>query len=125
MRYLVLDGSMNVPEEYIQNSFDPVKNPNGKYPQIRQDRKADARFHDLYLEDGSFVRLKNVQLGYRMQVGGRTAYIYGNAINLLTWTKYTGFDPEVSAFGGVNRPGVDLGSYPMSRIFTFGVNTSY
>lgn len=125
MRYLVLDGSMNVPEEYIQNSFDPVKNPNGKYPQIRQDRKADARFHDLYLEDGSFVRLKNVQLGYRLQVGGRTAYIYGNAINLLTWTKYTGFDPEVSAFGGVNRPGVDLGSYPMSRIFTFGVNTSF
>ena len=71
------------------------------------------------------MRLKNVQVGYRLNVGGRTAYLYANGINLLTSTKYTGYDPEVSAFGGVNRPGVDLGSYPMSRIWTFGINTTF
>ena len=48
-----------------------------------------------------------------------------SGINLKTWTKYTGFDPEVSAFGSPDRPGVDLGSYPQSRQITFGVNTSF
>ena len=46
-------------------------------------------------------------------------------MNLLTWTKYTGFHPEVSAFSGTNRMGVDLGSYPLSRVVTFGINTTF
>jgi len=126
MRYLNLDGTINVPKEYIDNSFDPVTNPNGKYPLIRQDRKNDANFSDIYIEDGSFVRLKNVQLGYNfMMPRARSARLYVNAVNLYTWTKYTGFDPEVSAFGGSERPGVDLGSYPQSRVVTFGVNTTF
>jgi TonB-linked SusC/RagA family outer membrane protein len=126
MRYLNLDGTINVPREFIENSFDPTTNPNGKYPIIRQDRKSDARFSDIYIEDGSFVRLKNVQVGYNFGLPrARTARLYVNAVNLYTWTKYTGFDPEVSAFGGSQRPGVDLGSYPQSRVFTFGVNTTF
>jgi hypothetical protein len=51
--------------------------------------------------------------------------VYVNAINLHTWTKYKGFDPEVSAFGSPDRPGVDLGSYPQSRIVSFGINTTF
>jgi outer membrane receptor protein involved in Fe transport len=126
MRYLTLDGTVNVPSEILNNTFDPVKNPDGKYPMVRQDRKGDARFADIYLEDGSYVRLKNVQLGYNVTLpGARTARVYLNGINLATWTKYTGFDPEVSAFGGSDRPGVDLGSYPQARTVTFGINTSF
>jgi hypothetical protein len=126
MRYLNLDGTINVPQEFIDNSFNPTTNPNGKYPMIRQDRKGDARFSDIYIEDGSFVRLKNVQLGYNLTLPqARTARVYVNAVNLATWTKYTGFDPEVSAFGGSERPGVDLGSYPQARVITFGVNTTF
>jgi TonB-linked SusC/RagA family outer membrane protein len=126
IRYMVLDGSMNVPTEFIENSFDPTNNPDGKYPQIRQDRKTDARFHDLFIEDGSYVRLKNVQLGYNLPIPtARTARLYLNAINVLTWTDYTGFDPEVSAFGSPDRPGVDLGNYPMARTFTFGLSTTF
>jgi hypothetical protein len=93
---------------------------------IRQDRKNDARFSDIYIEDGSFVRLKNVQVGYNISLPrAHTARIYANGINLYTWTKYTGFDPEVSAFGGSDRPGVDLGSYPQSRIISLGINTTF
>jgi hypothetical protein len=126
MRYFTLDGTINIPTEIYDNTFDPKTNPNGKYPIIRQNRKADARFSDLYLEDGSYVRLKNVQVGYNVQLpGARTAHVYVNGVNLYTWTKYTGFDPEVSAFGGTNRMGVDLGSYPQSRIFTVGINTTF
>jgi TonB-linked SusC/RagA family outer membrane protein len=126
MRYLILDGTINVPREIVASSFDPKTNPAGKYPMIRQDRKADARFSDLYVEDGSYVRLKNVQLGYNLALpGARTAHVYVNGVNLKTWTKYSGFDPEVSAFGSPDRPGVDQGSYPLSRIISFGVNTTF
>jgi TonB-linked SusC/RagA family outer membrane protein len=126
LRYLTLDGSMNIPRTFVESSFDPKTNPEGRFPMIRQDRKYDTRFSDLYVENGQYVRLKNVQVGYNLVVpGGRTAHLYVSAINLKTWTKYTGFDPEVSAFGSPDRPGVDLGSYPQSRQFTFGVNTSF
>jgi TonB-linked SusC/RagA family outer membrane protein len=126
MRYLTLDGTINLPGEYVADSFDPVTNPNGRYPMIRQDRKSDARFSDIYIEDGSYVRLKNVQIGYNVVLPQvHAARVYVNAINLLTRTKYTGFDPEVSAFGGPDRPGVDLGSYPQARTISVGVNTTF
>jgi len=48
-----------------------------------------------------------------------------NGLNLLTRTNYKGFDPEVSAFGSPDRPGVDLGSYPQARTITIGINTSF
>ena len=51
------------------------------------------------------------------------AYIYGN--NLLTWTKYTGYDPEVSTMSNAMTPGVDFGAYPRSRSFVFGVNVAF
>jgi hypothetical protein len=126
IRWLSLDGSMNVPSEYVENAFDPTTNPNGQYPQVRQDRKYDARFSDLFIEDGSYVRLKNVQVGYNIPLPrARSARLYVNAINLYTWTNYTGFDPEVSAFGGPERPGVDLGNYPQARTFTVGLSTTF
>jgi len=126
IRYLSLNGSMNVPREYVTNAFDPRTNPNGKYPMIRQDRQYDARFNDMFIEDGSYVRLQNLQLGYNLSLPrARSARLYVNAINLVTWTRYTGFDPEVSAFGGPDRPGVDQGSYPQSRLISVGMNTTF
>jgi TonB-linked SusC/RagA family outer membrane protein len=126
MRYFNLDGTINIPTEIYDNTFDAKTNPTGTFPMVRQNRKNDARFSDLYLEDGSFVRLKNVQLGYNVRLpGARTGRLYVNGVNLATWTKYTGFDPEVSSFSGTNRLGVDLGAYPQSRVITFGLNTTF
>ncbi len=126
MRYITMNGSINIPTYYLQNAFDPKTNPNGTFPMILQSRQADTRFSDIYIEDGSFVRLKNVQLGYNVSLPRvHSARVYVNGINLLTHTRYTGYDPEVSAFGDPAHPGVDLGSYPQQRTFTFGVNTSF
>jgi TonB-linked SusC/RagA family outer membrane protein len=79
---------------------------------------------DFYVENGSYMRIKNVTLGYNLpkallnKIGVRNVRIYANAQNLVTFTKYTGLDPEV----GINQNGVDLGLYPQSRIVLIGVN---
>ena len=126
IRYLSLNGSINVPTQYVAGAFDPATNPDGRYPMLKQSRGQASRFSDAYVEDGSFVRLKNVQLGYRVNLPrAQNARVYVNGINLLTHTKYTGYDPEVSAFGGAGLQGVDQGSYPQSRIVNVGVTTTF
>ena len=82
-----------------------------------------------FLEDGSFVRLRNVRLSYRLdekiakklQMSSMTIYVYGN--NLLTWTNYKGFDPELG--GSVLTPGEDSGRYPRKREFGLGFNMNF
>lgn len=79
---------------------------------------------DFYVEDGSYIRLKNLTVGYtlpqtlvsKMHVGSLRFYATGT--NLLTLTKYTGFDPEV----GMDTYGMDSARYPQARSFIFGVN---
>ena len=92
-----------------------------------------------YLEDGSFVRLKALTLGYTLPEAALSklkmsrCFVYFTGENLLTFTRYTGFDPEVSAFSGNGEsaknqniaPGVDFGTYPQSRDFILGVNISF
>ena len=51
--------------------------------------------------------------------------LYATGSNLLTWTKYSGFDPEVSTMGNGLTPGVDFGAYPKSRSFVFGINLAF
>jgi hypothetical protein len=130
LRYLEMNARRNIPQYYIDRAWDPADpdNPDRIYAMIDHGR-GGVRFSNYIVEDGSYVRLRNVQVGFRVPEGlvrgAQNLRVYANGINLLTWTKYTGYDPEVSAFGGTDRPGVDLGSYPMSRIFTFGVSTSF
>jgi hypothetical protein len=84
----------------------------------------------VFLEDGSFIRLNNIRFSYLLDnafikkifVNSFTAYIYAN--NLLTWTNYTGFDPEVGV-GSVLTPGRDSGSYPRKREIGFGINLNF
>ncbi len=84
-----------------------------------------------YVENGSYLRLKSATLGYDLpkslcdKVRAQKLYVYITGENLLTFTKYTGFDPEVSAFGVGVAPGVDFGSYPQSRSFIFGLNLTF
>jgi hypothetical protein len=128
MTFLVLNGqSGNVPADILANAYDPVTNPDGIYQMPRITRGGFGnKFLDVFVEDGSYVRLKNLQVGYRVNMpGAHTARVYVNGINLLTSTKYSGFDPEVSAFGGTDRPGVDQSSYPGTRLVTVGVNTTF
>lgn len=85
----------------------------------------------LYVEDGSFFRLKDVQLGYSLtqgtaeKIGLKGLRIYVNARNLFTITKYSGLDPEIGQYGSALTSGVDIGTYPISKTFTAGVNVSF
>ena len=85
------------------------------------------------IEDGSFLRLNNVTLGYTLpssltkKVAIQSLRIYGTIYNAYTWTNYTGFDPEVStrSTGTYPTPGMDFGSYPRSRTFTLGLSVNF
>ncbi len=91
---------------------------------------------DRFLEDGSYLRLKNVQLGYTFSekllspLHVSSVRIYASVQNLLTFTKYTGLDPEQgtnsnSIGDGVRATGIDFGTYPSARTFTVGINAGF
>jgi len=88
--------------------------------------------NSFYIEDGSFLKLRSLVLGYSIDPHFLTRYsisklrIYIQATNLFTVTKYSGLDPEVTASGGDASFGVDLGTYPSNeQNFLFGVNLSF
>jgi TonB-linked SusC/RagA family outer membrane protein len=90
------------------------------------------RVSDLYVEDGSYVRIQNVSLAYNIpkkyisKLNLQSARIYANLQNLYTWTKYDGFDPEIGCYSGdALRNGIDYGRYPSPRMYTFGLNVSF
>ncbi len=85
-----------------------------------------------YVEDGSYVRLKNVTLGYSLpsslinRIGLTKIRAYVSGTNLITLTKYTGYDPEVSAYNSNDAQiGVDLSNYPTARTITFGIDVTF
>jgi TonB-linked SusC/RagA family outer membrane protein len=93
-------------------------------------RNEYLRVSDRWVEDGSYMRLKNLTLSYtvpsdltsRVGVSRLRAYVTGQ--NLLTFTHYTAYDPEVNSYDGL-RIGVDEGAYPMSRTVIFGINMEF
>ena len=103
------------------------ENPSNEYP--RANRNADyLHMSDRYLEDGSYIRVKTISLSYNLpskwmqSLKIEKARFYVTGENLLTFTKYTGFDPEVSRFGFDNtRMGYDYGGYPSAKSYILGV----
>lgn len=85
---------------------------------------------DLYVYDGSFCRLKNMQLGYTLpqdltrKIAVQKFRVFVAVENLATWTKYHGFDPEISS-GSSATNGVDFGVYPQARTWTVGFNIEF
>jgi hypothetical protein len=113
-------------------------NPNGNYPRVTtNDTNNNTRPSDFYVEDASYVRLRNLQLGYnlptsilqKLKMSALRIYVSGD--NLLTVTGYSGFDPEVgTAFNSNNGTfnildtGIDKGFYPQMKTFAAGINVS-
>ena len=100
------------------------------YPRFAFDSaNENYRVSDYWMEDASFLRARNIQLGYTLPSSlTKKAFvsrlrIYGQVENAFTLTKYTGCDPEVS--GGFREVGVDRGVYPQNRTVTFGVNVTF
>ncbi len=116
-----------------EDAFNADTNPNGAYPlvgvgEVGVDYTRD--FNDRMIENGSFLRLSYVTLGYSIPVE-HIDFIDGIKIsfsgqNLWLLTDYSGFDPEVNSFAyDPTRTGIDWGSFPNQRTFTFGINASF
>ena len=99
-----------------------------KYPRMGANTNNNWNMSDLYVYDGSYLRLKNISLGYTIpqsitkKAGISRFRVYVMAENLFTWTKYQGFDPEIGS-GGTSL-GIDKGVYPQARTWTIGFNLS-
>ena len=94
------------------------------------DSNNNRRASDRYIEDGSYLRIKNIQLGYTFpesfanQIGFDEIRAYTQVKNLLTLTEYSGYDPEISN-GGVLNTGIDIGTYPQPRTWSMGLNIKF
>ena len=107
-------------------------------PRINYGVDHNTKISSRYIEDGSYIRLKSLTLGYslsdtianRFNIG--KVYFYVTGTNLFTITKYSGLDPEVSVYGNNTNnsykniaPGVDYGTYPQTRDIIFGINLTF
>ncbi|MGB1074950.1 MAG: SusC/RagA family TonB-linked outer membrane protein [Flavobacteriales bacterium] len=94
------------------------------------DPNRNFRASDLFVEDGSYLRIKNVQLGYTLpdevmdRLGIRSARVYVAATNLYTFTSYSGLDPEIGSRGTLEI-GIDRGFYPSPRMYMVGLNLNF
>ncbi|HEY4148303.1 MAG TPA: TonB-dependent receptor [Chitinophagaceae bacterium] len=107
-------------------------NTGAKLPRYNQYNQDNLIISDRWIEDGSYLRIQNVTLGYNVPVkwaarAKMTACrIYLSAQNLYTFTKYSGYDPEVGAFNGnIETMNIDYGHYPNPRTLTIGANLEF
>lgn len=112
----------------------PEKPGNGEHP--RADRESNQhgnnnRPSSYQVEDGSYIRIKNVTFGYRLPVDwigkfAKRARVYATATNLAIFTDYIGFNPEVNLQASSSlTPGEDYGAYPLARTITLGIDLSF
>jgi TonB-linked SusC/RagA family outer membrane protein len=133
--YVFRDFQTNVLKDRLSNSWSPT-NQNAKYPILDINDKYSGVPSSYYVEDGSYTRLRNVQIGYTLPGGARYlpgARVYLQGDNLWTHTNYPGLDPAIPAgaqYGAAGDirdqfMGVDRGSYPTNKVFSIGISTSF
>jgi len=112
----------------VLDSWTP-NNTDATLPALSLGGTGETRPSTYFVEDGSFLRLKNLQLGYTLpstasdKISASSIRVYLQGTNLLTLTDYTGFDPEINAIGNNQlNLGIDSNIYPQSKIITFGIN---
>jgi TonB-linked SusC/RagA family outer membrane protein len=134
--YVFREFDANVRKDLLANSWTPT-NTNAKYPRLDVNDLYSHALSSFYIEDGSYIRLRNLQLGYNVPssmmryLNATRIYIQGE--NLFTVTDYPGLDPSLPA-ANITGPagdirdqyrGVDRGSYPSNRVIAIGINTSF
>lgn len=121
------NGEQNMLADAGLNRWTP-ENPSDKYPRALATGSLDNVFSSRLVEDASYLRLKNITLGYTLpekfinKIGVDNLRIYATATNVWTLTDYSGYDPEGNAYGATtNIVGVDNGNYPQAKTYTIGV----
>ena len=118
---------VNKPNTYLDRWTGP--GTSNSSPRVTTGATSNTSFSDFYVEDGSFVRLQNAQIGYTITSTDETTKldklrIYISGSNLLTLTKYSGYDPTAGT-GAPIGGGIDQGFYPTARTFLLGVNVKF
>lgn len=134
MRYFTYDlVSSTNKDRAVLNYWTPT-NTNTDIPRLAAtDSNDNMRLSDRYVEDGSYLRLRNIQLGYTLPVAltrkaaMQKVRVYVTGQNLLTFTSYSGADPEVGQISATNTlsRGVDIGTYPQAMTFTGGISITF
>lgn len=131
-------GIENVSREYYENRWTPT-NPSDRFARaVKDDPNGNTQPSDVYVEDGSFLKLRSLQIGYSFRdelakrLGVQRVRLYVSGQNLLTFTKYSGLDPEIglpsdpsTGTRNVTASGIDIGTYPNSRFYTLGLNVTF
>ena len=115
---------------YMVNSWHPIRNPESDYPRAGGSMTKDVP-SDRMVYDASYVRLKNVSLGYTFDLSKKINWLRDLTLNLsgenlLLWKKYNGFDPDVSSSGDSSTlRRLDMGAYPKARTVVFSIQLRY
>jgi TonB-linked SusC/RagA family outer membrane protein len=114
-----------------ENTTNSAKSPRYSFT----DDNSNIRVSDRYVEDGSFVKIKNIQLGYTFSQATihnlfKKVRVYAQVKNAFTFTKYSGYDPEISSNGakdtyGILETGIDRGAYPQARTYSLGLDIKF
>lgn len=126
-----MTGISNITREQYDTRWRVGHESEAKWPKaISESYTREWRFTDRYIEDGSYIRLKNVNISYtffpRRIKAVKNINLYLSASNLFTITNYSWYDPDVNAYGSdVSKQGVDLYSYPSSRTYSCGIKLSF
>lgn len=129
LRSFDMASTTNMPRFVWDNRWTPDNKQNAQFPRADITFTRSLKASDRLVENGSYLRLRNVSLGYRWdrpikQISSLNINLSAN--NLLTVTKYKWYDPDVNAFGSdPARRGVDMASYPSAQTFTFGVQVAF
>lgn len=133
--YVFRNFSTNVRRDLLTDSWTPATAATAKYPRLDvNDTFSGQQLSSYYIEDGSYVRLRNLQLGYRIPesfIPGTRVYV--QVENLFTLTGYPGLDPSLpaAAVGGAagdirdQYRGVDRGAYPSNKTFSIGISATF
>lgn len=117
----------NFPKFAFDGRWTPETATTATWPRLTASNMREMFFSDRNVEDGSFIRLKTINFGYTFNPRSvfSAIYLYGSVNNILTFTNYSWFDPDVNSFASdASRRGVDMNAYPNSRTFNLGIRAS-
>lgn len=123
--------TVNIPTFVYEGRWRPDNIETATWPKATNQQKRTWLLSDRYIEDGSYIRLKNINMGYtfdnpKFVKGVNSINLNISASNLLTISNYSWYDPDVNAFGSdPSRRGVDIYSYPASRSFSLGLKIQF
>ena len=122
-------GYMNARAGFLERAWNG-EGSTDRFHRISADQGQNLLISDYFLEDGSYMRIKNLQIGYDFcnrlirSEFIRRRYVYFSVQNLLTLTRYSGLDPEIGS-ANATLNGIDQGFYPQARVWTVGLNLKF